>query len=216
VDDAGTQSGVSTVSDARISGDVGVVVSGGAGDVVSGAADGPVAGTARRPVGPGRDQQRAKVYAAEHLVHRMFDRSATSPAVEIAGSRLTLPPERRFGDLDGVRTYTDRVLALNWVRRSWPRAAIPVRVRERSGARQAHYEREGACMAVPTRRTGSDWALRELVILHELAHHLADDGEVPHGGRFVDRLLALVDGVVGPEAALVLRITMLDLGVRVG
>lgn len=146
----------------------------------------------------------------------MFDRSATYPVVEIAGSRLTLPPERRFGDLTAAQVYVDRVLDLNWVRRTWPRAALPVRLRERAGSTRAHYERAGAVMAVPTHRIGTGWALRELVILHELAHHLAGDGEVPHGGPFADRLLALVDGVVGPEAALLMRITMLDLGVRIG
>lgn len=146
----------------------------------------------------------------------MFDRSASFPVVEIAGSRLTLPPERRFGDVDAVQSYADRVLALNWVRDSWPRAQVPVRVRERAGARQAHYERAGGWIAVPTYRSGSGWALRELVVLHELSHHLAGDGEEPHGGPFADRLLVLIDGVVGPEAALLLRITMLDLGVRFG
>lgn len=145
----------------------------------------------------------------------MFDRSADYPVVEIAGSRLTLPAERRFGDLTAVQAYVDRVLALNWVREGWPRAAVPVRIRERAGSTRAHYERAGAIMAVPTHRSGSGWALRELVIVHELAHHLGGDVEAAHGGQFVDRLLALVDGVIGPEAALVLRITMLDLGVRV-
>jgi putative metallohydrolase (TIGR04338 family) len=58
--------------------------------------------------------------------------------------------------------------------------------------------------------------LRELVILHELAHHLGDDVEIPHGGAFVGRLLDLVDGIVGPEAALLLRVTMLDVGVEIG
>lgn len=163
-----------------------------------------------------RDSQRGKVYGAEHLVHRIFDRSADYPLVEIAGSRLTLPPERRFGSIESVQSYVDRVLALNWVRVSWPRAGVPVRVRERAGTTQAHYERTGAIMAVPGFRSGSGWALRELVILHELAHHLADAREPAHGGRFVDRLLTLVDGVIGAEAALLLRVTLLDCGVRIG
>lgn len=162
------------------------------------------------------DRQRSRVYEAENLVHRLLDRSAEHPVVEIAGSRLTLPPERRFGDITAVQTYVDRVLALTWVRRAWPRATGPVRVRERAGASRAHYERTGATIAVPTHRTGGGWALRELVVLHELAHHLAPDDEVAHGGAFVSRLLDLVDGVVGPEAALLLRITMHDTGVRIG
>jgi len=48
-------------------------------------------------------------------------------------------------------------------------------------AQRAMSERAGATVAVPTYGSGTGWALRELVILHELAHHLADDGEVAHG-----------------------------------
>jgi putative metallohydrolase (TIGR04338 family) len=160
-----------------------------------------------------RDYQRSRVYDAEHLVHRIFDRSAEYPVIDVAGSRLTLPIERRFGSIDAVQRYADGVLALDWVRGTWRRAAVPVQVRERSGAGQAHYQRAGSIMAVPSYRAGSGWALRELVILHELAHHLADDIEIAHGGAFVDRLLTLVDGIIGPEAALLLRVTMMDVGV---
>ena len=172
--------------------------------------------TGSPPAGRLRDFQRGRVYDAEHLVHRIFDRSADFPVVDVAGSRVTLPIERRFGSIEAVQRYVDRVLALAWVAAGWPRAALPVVVRERSGAGQAHYQRFGSVMSVPGHRAGSGWALRELVILHELAHHLADDVEIAHGGEFVDRLLTLVDGVIGPEAALLLRVTMLDVGVRIG
>ena len=56
-----------------------------------------------------RDSQRGKVYSAEHLVHRIFDRSADYPVVEIAGSRLTLPPERRFGSIEEGVGYAQEV-----------------------------------------------------------------------------------------------------------
>ena len=163
-----------------------------------------------------RDFQRAKVYDAEHLVHRIFDRSAEYPVIEVAGSHLTLPVERRFGTIDAVQSYAEGVLALGCIRSTWDRAVVPVHVRERAGARQAHYQRVRSVMAVPGYRAGSGWALRELVILHELAHHLAPDLEVAHGGAFVDRMITLVDGVIGPEAALLLRVTMADVGVVVG
>lgn len=163
-----------------------------------------------------RDFQRSRVYDAEHLVHRIFDRSADYPVVDVVGSRITLPIERKFGSIEAVQRYVDGVLELDWVSRTWSRAAAPVIVRERSGAGQAHYQRVGSVMAVPGHRAGSAWALRELVILHELAHHLAGDIEIAHGGTFVERLLELVDGVVGPEAALLLRVTMLDVGVEIG
>ena len=161
-----------------------------------------------------RDFQRSRVYEAEHLVHRIFDRSGEYPVVEVAGSRLTLPIERRFGSIDAVQRYVDQVLNLTWVRHRWARAEVPVVVRERAGAGQAHYQRLGAVMAVPGYRAGSAWALRELVILHELAHHLAPDIEIAHGGPFVDRMISLVEEIIGPAAGLLLRVTMSDVGVR--
>ncbi len=163
-----------------------------------------------------RDGQRQRVYDAEHLVHRIFDRSAEYPIIEVAGSRVTLPVERRFGGVEDVQRYLDLVLGQRWVVDRWPRARVPVLVRERVGASKAHYERVGAVMAVPGSRAGSGWALREWVVLHELAHHLADGAEVAHGPPFVDRMLTLVDGIVGPEAALLLRVTLLDVGARIG
>ena len=161
-----------------------------------------------------RDFQRSSVYDAEHLVHRIFDRSAQYPVIDVAGSRLTLPVERKFGSIESVQRYVEQVLALAWVRLRYDRAGVPVVVRERAGAAQAHYQRVGSVMAVPGHRSGSRWALRELVILHELAHHLAPDTEIPHGGAFVERMITLVGEIVGPEAGLLLRVTMADVGVQ--
>lgn len=162
-----------------------------------------------------RDRQRARVYDAEALVHRIYDRSAEHPVVEFAGSRLTLPIERRFATLDSVASYVRAVLDLTPVRARWPRSAVPVRVRERSGHRQAHYERSPATIAVPLWQDNLAWALRELVILHELAHHLADGAEPAHGPEFTARLVELVDLVIGAEAAFLLRAVFWDNGVGI-
>ncbi|WP_454199912.1 TIGR04338 family metallohydrolase [Nocardia sp. Marseille-Q1738] len=165
-----------------------------------------------------RDSQRAKVYDAEQLVRGVFDRADEHGArtVELYGSHLTLPIERRFASVESVQSYADKVLALNWVRSRWERAATPVRVRARGGVTAAHYEAAEAVLAVPLHTGGTAWALRELVILHELAHHLesAPAAVAAHGPEFCDRYVELVDGVVGPEAALLLRATMLGCGVR--
>jgi len=164
-----------------------------------------------------RDGQRAKVYEAENLVHRIFDRSAGFPVVEVAGSRLTLPVERHFATLESVQAYVDAVLASTAVRARWPRADLPVAVRERSGQQQADYQRLTAVLAVPLHAGNRAWALRELVILHELAHHLADaDDEEAHGPAFTERLIALTGEIVGEEAGFLLRTTMWDNGVRIG
>lgn len=158
-----------------------------------------------------RDAQRAKVYAAEGFVRTMFDRAARrgSSAVDFFGTQLTLPPEARFASLDAVRRYVEEVLALPAVRERWP-AAGPVVVRARRGLTAAHYEADTATMAVPDRHT--TWALRELVVLHELAHHLCADG-APHGPEFVATFGELAGTVMGPEVAHVLRVVYAKEGV---
>ena len=164
--------------------------------------------------------QRAKVYDAEGLVRRMFDRADEHGmrTVELYGSQITLPIERRFASVESVQSYVDRVLGLNWVRDQWVRAGAPVSVRARAGAAAAHYETERAVLAVPLHAGGSAWALRELVILHELAHHLqtAELDVAPHGPEFCICYVDLVDGIIGSEAALVLRTSLLGCGVRLG
>jgi putative metallohydrolase (TIGR04338 family) len=66
-------------------------------------------------------------------------------------------------------------------------------------------------MAVPDRRT--NWALRELVVLHEIAHHLSD-AEPPHGPEFTATFCELAEAVMGPEVAHILRIIYAKEGVR--
>ena len=154
-----------------------------------------------------RDSQRAKVYAAEEFVRTLFDRAAEhgSTSVEFFGTHLTLPPEARFGSLASVQRYVDDVLALPAVRREGPQVA-PLRVRARRAATAAHNEnRDGTgVIAVPDRAT-ADWAMRELVVLHEIAHHLCD-ASPPHGSHYVATLCTLAELVMGPEAGHVLRV----------
>ena len=146
------------------------------------------------------------MYSAEQQVGRLLDRAATGAAtVDFFGSTLTLPVERRFADLASVQRWVDAVLALDEVRTRWPQ--VPAcGVRDRRGASRAHYE-PPATIAVPP---AGRWAMRELVLCHELAHHLtvhtpggaADPG---HGGVFVDAYLLLTGIVIGAEVSLLLR-----------
>jgi putative metallohydrolase (TIGR04338 family) len=162
-----------------------------------------------------RDAQRSKVYAAEEFVRTLFDRAAEhgSRSVELFGTQLTLPPEARFGSLDAVQRYVDDVLTLPAVRRQW-KVVAPVRVRARRAATAAHYENRGGAgvIAVPD-RCDADWAMRELVVLHEIAHHLCD-AHPPHGSQYVTTLCLLAELVMGPEAGHVLRVVYAKEGVR--
>ena len=155
-----------------------------------------------------RDTQRAKVYAAEEFVRTLFDRAAErgNHVVDFFGAQLTLPPEGRFATVAAVQGYVDDVLA-------HVGAGRPLTVRPRRGVTAAHYERDGdsATIAVPDRR--SSWALRELVVLHEIAHHLCD-AEPPHGAEFVATFCDLAATVMGPEVAHVLRVVYAKEGVR--
>ncbi|WAC91314.1 TIGR04338 family metallohydrolase [Mycobacterium sp. Aquia_213] len=164
---------------------------------------------------PKRDSQRSKVYAAEEFVRTMFDRAAEygSSAVEFFGTQLTLPPEGRFGSVASVQRYVDEVLALPAVRDRWPEVS-PLRVRSRRAATAAHYENhDGAgIIAVPDRNT-ADWALRELVVLHEVAHHLCH-AQPAHGPEFVDTICSLAELVMGPELGHVLRVVYAKEGVH--
>lgn len=162
-----------------------------------------------------RDTQRSKVYAAEEFVRTLFDRAAEhgSGAVEFFGAMLTLPPEARFASVPAVQRYVDKVLGLPSVRAQWPQIP-PLKVRARRAATAAHYEnRDGTgVIAVPDRDT-ADWAMRELVMLHEIAHHLCM-APPPHGPQFVATLCTLAELVMGPEAGYVLRVVYAKEGVR--
>jgi putative metallohydrolase (TIGR04338 family) len=155
-----------------------------------------------------RDTQRAKVYAAEEFVRTLFDRAAEhgNRVVDFFGTQLTLPPEGRFATAAAVQRYVDDVLA-------HVGTDHPLTVRARRGVTAAHYERsdDGATIAVPDRRTS--WALRELVVLHEIAHHLSD-AEPPHGPEFVATFCELAEAVMGPEVSHILRVVYAKQGVR--
>ncbi len=163
-----------------------------------------------------RDSQRSRVYAAEEFVRTMFDRAAahTSRAVDFFGASITLPPEARFASMAAVQRYVEEVLAMPAVSAIRPGAG-PVVVRSRRSATAAHYERadDHAVIAIPD-RVSAQWALRELVVLHEVAHHLCEPGGPAHGPEFVATLCTLAAAVMGPEAGHVLRVVYAKQGVR--
>ncbi|MBY4126933.1 TIGR04338 family metallohydrolase [Rhodococcus fascians] len=165
-----------------------------------------------------RDAQRSAVYDAEQLVRTMFDRAEErdNRVVTVMGSQVTLPIERKFASLTSVQTYVDAVLAMDWIAATWPNVGRVITVRARSGSGAAHYERDTATIAVPLHQGNRAWALRELVVLHEMAHHFGDEDEQQHGGAFVDRYITLVSEIVGSEAGFVLRAMMAESGVRIG
>lgn len=145
------------------------------------------------------DAQRSAVYSAEDQWAAAVDRGG---AMDFHGSAITLPAQRRFSGLVELGEYVGEVCERHGM-------TTPL-VRHRRGGTRAHYEQAGV-IAIPT---DEPWAMRECVVLHELAHHRcaleqagrADDGAtLDHGPAFTAAMLVLVEAELGPEAALVLR-----------
>lgn len=163
-----------------------------------------------------RDTQRSRVYAAERFVRTLFDRAGRSGSrtVDFFGESITLPPEARFASVESVQRYVDDVLALPAIAEISP-APGPLTVRARRADTAAHYENsDGAGVIAVPDRSGATWALRELVVLHEVAHHLSGRAGAAHGSGFVAVFCALAAAVMGPEAGHVLRVAYAKEGVR--
>jgi putative metallohydrolase (TIGR04338 family) len=143
-----------------------------------------------------RDSARRRVYDAEQVVWDMVDRGAD---VLFHDERLMLAPDRKFGQVADVERYLDWLRKHAWAAPQTPRP----RVRLRRGAARATYTGPGT-IALPD----AGWARRELVVLHEYAHHMvwheSAGAESGHGPRFCRTLAELVRQAVGPGAGLLL------------
>jgi putative metallohydrolase (TIGR04338 family) len=121
--------------------------------------------------------------------------------MDFFGSMLTIPVQRRFGDLSAVKDYVE------WVCNA---AHIPApRVRTRKGHRRAHYEGLSMTIALPGMdgSLSGTWAARESVVLHELAHHrvFIISASLTHDADFRAAMVDLATIALGYEAALLLR-----------
>lgn len=149
-----------------------------------------------------RDYQQSRVYSAEHQLEHILDNTLKSGnlMVDLDGIVLTLPPEARFGTLEAVQSYCNRVCSMTGM--------SPVQVRHRKGDAQAHYQ--WGVIAVPT---GSKWAMREMTILHELAHHKVGNAQ-GHNEKFAHAFIELAGHIMGPEIGLALRVLYDHAGVK--
>jgi putative metallohydrolase (TIGR04338 family) len=162
-----------------------------------------------------RDNLRASVYAAEQQVRSALTRlQGGHSTVDFFGSQLTLQPERTFDSLEEIRTYVASVIPQWNIHRS-AHHSIP-QVRQRQNESLAHYEYDTKTIAIPV-KTG--WAMREMVCLHEIAHHISmhDFPNVAaHGPEFAARYVELVSLIMGHEVSLLLRAALDGEGVVVG
>lgn len=154
-----------------------------------------------------RDSERRLTYDAERVVERLCKREGGTATLH--GTTLTLPQERKFGDVASVQRYVDALLALNWVRAAYPVAAQPITVREKRSPKNAHYSPRDRSINLNFTNDGV-WMLRELTVLHEVAHHLTRNAAMGHGPEFRTAFCHLVGEVIGPEVEWVLRTAFAD------
>lgn len=169
------------------------------------------------PLARPRDRQRARVYRAEDAWAARLDTARRgAPLATVGGSAVLLPAEVRFGSLAAASSYAEAVLSRPAVLALAGRIPPPD-LRPRRGQRSAHWEPPGV-IALPVPRHGEPWALRESVLLHELAHHVGETTGLTAGHRapYPALLLAIVQAVLGEEAAFALRVAYGEEDVEVG
>lgn len=148
-----------------------------------------------------KDTQKERVYEAEQALRWLYDHTKQGDYTVNIGFDLTLPPEAKFGSVESVQSYVNRVTQMPSVVAEFGNRG-EVKVRQRKGTRFAHYEPMTNTIAVHDGR--NNWAMRELVVLHELAHHFSPGAQ--HGPRFAANFARLADLVMGPEVGLALRV----------
>jgi putative metallohydrolase (TIGR04338 family) len=137
------------------------------------------------------DRLQQSVYRAEDQWSALIDRGGP---VDFFGSSIHAPVQLRFGSLEAVSSYVQQVCH--------SQAIDPPQIRHRKGGTRAHYA--NGVIAIPTHEP---WAMRESVILHEIAHHVCmmNANGLLHDQHFTSTMLSLAKENLGYEAELLLR-----------
>jgi putative metallohydrolase (TIGR04338 family) len=159
------------------------------------------------------DIGRTALYAAEGQLCRILDRHPSGESLELFGSKVVLPKEQKFSNLEQVSSYVSKVLQNEHVQKEFGVFVGP-QIRERRGQAKAEYEYQTTTIALPVE---NEWALREIVILHEVAHYLVHQihpSAQSHGPEFARTHLRLLEINLGPEVTWILGIAYADAGVQ--
>lgn len=154
------------------------------------------------------------IFSADEAIRRLLDMAGMSNEGELLydgyGSTFIVPTDRKFADIASIQRYVDSVLQLDWVQEKWPeRSQLPIRVREKTkGSRlRATYEKlpDTGEILIPAHLEGGrkSWAMRESLVLHEIAHHFAKG---IHGEEFVSTLVEFIARLIGPHVGLLYQI----------
>lgn len=152
------------------------------------------------------DPQRSAVYVAEDRVAAWLDTLGPDRATVTVDGRTFRPEvEPRFTDPEAVGRFAEQVLAhlRDTGKEYGARESLPLQVRPRRGNRAATYTLADHTIAVPPFERGGRWALRGLVVLHEIAHHL--HGRPGHDASWRSTFLRLLEDIGQPVTAQLLQ-----------
>ena len=156
------------------------------------------------------DPQRLATYRAEDRLLRWL--AMANPSVTVDVTAYTPELDEKFVAPTDVQRYVDAVLArLRDAGKDYGgRESRPVAVRPRRGNTKAVYS--SGVIAIPPIDIGGSWALRSSVVLHELAHHLADENG--HGAAFRATFIRLLEDIGKPVWAELLHLAFVSEGLE--
>lgn len=134
-----------------------------------------------------------------------------------SGASWPIPVEKMFETILEVQSYVDRLQADPAVQSAWPRKTRRIIVeeyltgRESEGVYQRTAEyRSGRLRLPPHGAHGRSQYLRELWVLHELAHYYdSDKGTSRHGPGFVHAYTTLISAAMDPLFGMYARLRLL-------
>lgn len=132
-----------------------------------------------------------------------------SRTATVGGATLVVPNEYKFGHIDTIRDYVNRVI--DRVNADLGTTFTHVTVTEgRSNLCKKAYYRAGQ-ITIPQKGKG-EWAWRQTVVLHEVAHHLTPGHG--HDSVFTGMLAYLFDEFIGAEAGFMYRVLLSHEGIN--
>lgn len=139
------------------------------------------------------DTQRHKVYRAEQRARVLVSTMVLPTEGGIDATPAVIPLERAFGSVQSAQAYCNGITDAEGAPR------VTVRVRRGETRSTYHYATREIALA-------PGWGFRELVVLHELTHHLTHRRWQSHGPQFAARFLALTETYGrSPQLAATLR-----------
>lgn len=156
------------------------------------------------------DPDQKATYRAEDRFQRWL--AAATPTVTIDVTTYTPEIEARFVAPADVQRYVNRVLAhlRDGMKDYGGTERQAVHVRSRRGHARAEYGM--GVLSIPSFEAGGSWALRESVVLHELAHHLAGLSAGGHGATFRATFIRLLEDMGKPVWAELLHLAFASEG----